>query len=85
MRVRPARLLRARSVLASVGLLGTLVQIVIWLIAGVISADLDAPWWLWTTVPAAISVGRPDLRRPLVGWFAGTDTHTHNNSAEVDR
>lgn len=79
------RLLQARSVLAYVGLVGTLVQIVVWLMVGVITADLDAPWWLWTTVPAAIGVAVLTVADRWHGWFAGTDTHTHNNSAEVNR
>lgn len=50
------RLLTARSVVAYVGLIATLVQVVVWLTIGVLSGHLDAPWWLWTTVPAAVAV-----------------------------
>jgi hypothetical protein len=51
------RLLLARSVVAYLGLVSTLVQIVVWLMMAVVTADLASPWWLWTTVPAAAAVG----------------------------
>jgi NADH:ubiquinone oxidoreductase subunit 6 (subunit J) len=84
------RLLQVRSVLAYVGLVSTLVQIVVWLMVGVFTADLDGPWWLWTTVPAAAGVAFLTLADRWHGWFAGADTHTtHDNSphntAEVTR
>jgi hypothetical protein len=50
------RLLVARSVLAYGGIVLTLIQIVVWLMIGVISGRLDTPWWLWTTVPAAVGI-----------------------------
>jgi hypothetical protein len=66
------RLLVARSVLAYVGLVGTLVQVVVWLMIAVITADLDSPWWLWTTVPAAAGVAALTLADRWRGWFATT-------------
>ena len=77
------RLLTARSVLAYVGLVSTLVQIVVWLMIAVITADPDSPWWLWTTVPAAVGVAALTLADRWRGWFA-TALHT-DDTVEVDR
>jgi hypothetical protein len=79
------RHLLMRSVIAYVGLVATLVQVVVWLMIGVISADLDTPWWLWTTVPAAFGVAVITLADRWHGWFATpTDTNT-DKTAEVTR
>jgi hypothetical protein len=51
------RLLLARSACAHVGLIATVIQLVVWLMIGVLTAHLDSPWWLWTAVPAAAAVG----------------------------
>ena len=83
--VRPARgsarhrLLLARSILAYLGLLATLVQIVVWVMIGVITTHLDTPWWLWTAVPAALGVGALTLVDRWHDWYAaaaGTDDTT---------
>jgi len=89
------RLLVVRSVLAYVGVVSTLVQIVVWLMIGVIRTHLDGPWWLWTTVPAAAGVAVLTLADRWHSWFAGTDAHgnthgnthdnAHDNTAEVTR
>jgi ABC-type microcin C transport system permease subunit YejE len=50
------RLLVARSVVAYLGLVLTLVQVVVWLMIGLVTTHLDSPWWLWTTAPAAAAV-----------------------------
>ena len=50
------RVLLARSAVAYFGLVTTLVQVVVWLMIGLITTHLDTPWWLWTTVPAAGAV-----------------------------
>jgi hypothetical protein len=57
------KLLLVRSAFAYGGLLATLVQVVVWLMIGVITAHLDAPWWLWTAVPATAAVGLLTLAR----------------------
>src|ERR1044072_178488 len=51
------RLLRIRQAIATVGLLATLVQVVIWLMIAVLSRHLDFPWWTFTAVPAVIAIG----------------------------
>jgi hypothetical protein len=77
------RLLVARSVLAYIGLISTLVQIVVWLMIAVITADLDGPWWLWTTVPAAGGVVALTLADRWHGWFV-TTVHG-DDTVEVNR
>lgn len=46
------RLLRARQVVALVAAAATLVQVIVWLMIALAGGGLDAPWWLWTAVPA---------------------------------
>lgn len=79
------RLLLARSVLAYFGLVATLVQVVVWLMIGVISADLDTPWWLWTTVPAAFGVAVLTLADRWHGWFATAADTSNDDTAKVTR
>ena len=50
------RVLLARSGVAYFGLVTTLVQVVVWLVIGLMTNHLDSPWWLWTTVPAVAAV-----------------------------
>lgn len=66
------RMLLARSALAYVGLITTLVQIVVWLMIGILSDGLDAPWWLWTTVPAALGVIALTLADRWQTWWDTT-------------
>jgi hypothetical protein len=53
---RRRRLLLARRAIAVVGTVVTLVEIIVWLAIAVAGGGLDAPWWLWTAVPAAAAV-----------------------------
>ncbi|MFI2652077.1 hypothetical protein [Micromonospora fulviviridis] len=53
----PRRILAARQITAVVGSLATLIQVVIWLLIGVIGGDLDSPWWLLTAVATTAVVG----------------------------
>ncbi|MFZ3566676.1 hypothetical protein ACOKM5_06840 [Streptomyces sp. BH097] len=39
---------RARFVVTTVAAFATAVQIIVWLLVGIFSTRLDAPWWLWT-------------------------------------
>jgi hypothetical protein len=75
------RLQVARSVAAYFCLVTTLVQIVVWLVIGVLTAHLDTPWWLWTTVPAAGVVLVLTAADRWHGWFtsaqASTPSSTH--------
>ena len=64
------RLLLARSGVAYLGVVTTLVQVVVWLMIGVISGRLDSPWWLWSAVPAAAIVGLLTLAVRWQGWYA---------------
>lgn len=66
------RLLIVRSALAYGGLITTLVQIVVWLMIGVLTAHLDAPWWLWTAVPAGAAVGVLTVVERWQGWWAAS-------------
>ena len=89
-RARPGttrhRLLLARSVLAYLGLVATLVQVVVWLMVGVFSGDLDTPWWLWTTVPAAVAVAALTAADGWSGWYAAPTRSTHTDTtSEVTR
>jgi hypothetical protein len=77
------QLLVARSVLAYVGLVGTLVQVVVWLMIAVFTGSLDTPWWLWTTVPAAVGVAVLTLADRWRGWFATTTRN--DNTMELNR
>ncbi|MDT3444858.1 MULTISPECIES: hypothetical protein [unclassified Pseudofrankia] len=63
------KLLLVRSAFAYGGLIATLVQVVVWLTIGVITAHLDSPWWLWTAVPAAAVVGLLTLARRWQHWW----------------
>ena len=63
------RLLQARSAIAYLGLVATLVQVVVWLMIALISTHLDSPWWLWTTIPAAVVVGGLSVVRRWHGWW----------------
>lgn len=51
------RLLVARQATALLGVFGTVIQIVVWLMIAVIGGDLDVPWWLWTPVATGLLVG----------------------------
>lgn len=61
------RLLLARSVLVYLGTFLALVQVVVWLVIGLLTDGLDTPWWLWTTVPTIVGV---------VGLSLGVHWHT---------
>jgi hypothetical protein len=70
------RILLARSVLAYGGLILTLIQIVVWLMIGILSSGLDSPWWLWTAVPAALGVAGLSLVDRWRRWWNSTsDDH----------
>lgn len=68
------RLLVARSVVAYLGLLTTLVQVVVWLSIGAVTGDLDSPWWLWTTVPAVAAVAAMTAARHWHRWWRSAST-----------
>jgi hypothetical protein len=71
------RILLARSAVAYGGLVMTLVQIVVWLMIGVLSGHLDTPWWLWTTVPAGVVVvGLTAVERWRAWWISAATTHS---------
>jgi hypothetical protein len=63
------RLLVARSVIAYLGLVLTLVQIVVWLMIGLVSTHLDSPWWLWTTAPAVAAVVALTVMQRWHSWW----------------
>jgi hypothetical protein len=63
------KLLLVRSAFAYGGLIATLVQVVVWLTIGVITAHLDSPWWLWTAVPAAAVGGLLTLAQRWQRWW----------------
>lgn len=48
------RLHLARQLTVGIAGLATLVQIIIWLIIGITTGHLDAPWWLWTLATGAV-------------------------------
>lgn len=50
------RLLLARRAIATIGTVILLVEVIVWLAIAVADGGLDAPWWLWTAVPAAAAV-----------------------------
>lgn len=70
----PHRVLTVRSIVAYAGLLLTLVQVVVWLMVGVLSRSLDTPWFLWTTVPAAVVVAALTLTDRWQRWWTSQDT-----------
>jgi len=47
----------ARRVTGVVTVVGSLIQIVIWLLISVFSRHLDTPWWLFYTVGGAVVAG----------------------------
>ena len=63
------RLLLTRSVLTYAGTIATLVQVVVWLLIGLMTAHLDTPWWLWTTAPWAAAVAVLTLAVRWHGWW----------------
>ena len=68
------RVLLVRSAAAYGGLISTLVQIVIWLTIAVFTGHLDSPWWLWTTVPAAVAVVGLTAVDKWRTWWVSTST-----------
>ncbi|HZE38458.1 MAG TPA: hypothetical protein VE172_06555 [Stackebrandtia sp.] len=50
-------ILKLRQAVALLGVFATVVQIVVWLMIGVIGGDLDVPWWLWSALFTALAVG----------------------------
>lgn len=51
----PAGLFHAIRLLTGLTLVSTVVQIVVWLMIGIIGG-WDAPWWLWSAIPSAFVV-----------------------------
>jgi hypothetical protein len=51
------RLLLTRQIVVFAGAMATLIEIVVWLSIALLGGGLDAPWWLWTAVPALAAVG----------------------------
>lgn len=62
---RHRSLLVSRQLVALLGVFGTAIQAVIWLMIAVIAGRLDSPWWLWTAFGAAILVGGLTLAHRL--------------------
>lgn len=48
------RLRAVRRVVGVATVVGTLVQIVVWLMIAVFSGSVDTPWWLFTTVGGVV-------------------------------
>lgn len=48
------RLHLVRQLTVGIAGLATLVQIIIWLIIGITTGHLDAPWWLWTLATGVV-------------------------------
>jgi hypothetical protein len=44
----------ARWAAAAFTALTTAVQLIVWLMIGVVSTSIDSPWWLWSTVPGVL-------------------------------
>jgi hypothetical protein len=47
----------ARRAVGVLTVVGTLVQIVVWLLVAVFSRDLDTPWWLYYAAGGAAAIG----------------------------
>ena len=47
---------KARRAVGVLTVVGSLVQIVVWLLVAVFSRDLDMPWWLYYTAGGATAV-----------------------------
>ncbi len=72
------RILLARSALAYLCLITTLVQVVVWLTIAVLTDHLDSPWWLWTTVPTATAVlGLSAADRWRTWWDTASTRPSH--------
>lgn len=67
-------LLVARQATALLGVFGTVLQLVVWLMIGVIGGDLHGPWWLWTAAAAALFVAGFTLAHRLIPVPDRTDT-----------
>ncbi len=50
------RLLTLRRAVGALTVVGTLVQVVIWMLVAVFSGSLDTPWWLFTLAGGATAV-----------------------------
>jgi hypothetical protein len=68
------RLLVARSAVAYLGVVLTLVQVVIWLMIALVTTHLDTPWWLWTTAPALAAVAALTALQRWHGWWTRART-----------
>ncbi|ADD39896.1 hypothetical protein [Stackebrandtia nassauensis] len=67
-------LLVARQATALLGIFGTVVQVIVWLMIGVIGGDLDAPWWLWTVAASTLLVAGFTMAHRLIPGTPRPDT-----------
>lgn len=59
-------LLVARQTTALLGVFATVVQVIVWLMIGVIGGDLDSPWWLWTVAASVLLVAGFTMAHRLI-------------------
>lgn len=55
--VPPRGLTLALGIVSSLVLLMTLIQVTVWLLIGAGTGGLDAPWWLYSTIPGIVIAG----------------------------
>jgi hypothetical protein len=74
MSIQISALPKALQIAVGAVILGTAVQIVVWLMIMVIGRLWLAPWWLWSSVPAAA----------IVAWMYRTHQRGRNSAGESD-
>lgn len=76
-------LLVARQATALLGVFGTVIQVVVWLMIGIIGGDLDVPWWLWTVAATALFVAGLTVAHRLIPVTSQPDTAATSNRTDV--